>query len=96
MQPFKKRWFVLRKTHILTVYKTTREYVALHVIPLSQVLDVLDIDPLSSKSSSYWFKIVDSSREYILSSKIREERDDWVRVLREAMVAARREAQEEQ
>ncbi len=73
------------------MYKSTKEYVALHVIPLSQVLDVLDIDPLSSKSQSFCLKIVDATREYILSSKSQEDRDEWVRLLRSELAIAKAE-----
>ena len=70
------------------MYKNAREYVAQHVIRLSSVLDILDIDP-PSKTHPFCFKIVDAGREYILSAETSQERVDWIRILEDGIVMAR-------
>ena len=64
----------------MTIYKDATEYAALQVIPLSQVLDILDIPP-PSKSHLYCFKIVDAHQEIIASTESEQDLKIWIQVL---------------
>jgi hypothetical protein len=80
-KPFKKRWFVLRKNGLLTIYKNSGEYVAQAVIDLKSTVAILDIDQIS-KSHPFCYKIIDlSGTEIIVSCSSLEERSEWIKIL---------------
>ena len=80
-KPFKKRWFVLRKNGLLTIYKNSGEYVAQTVIDLKTTVAILDIDPIT-KSHQFCYKIIDlSGTEIIVSCSNLEDKSEWIKIL---------------
>ncbi|KAJ3278803.1 hypothetical protein HK104_002008, partial [Borealophlyctis nickersoniae] len=79
-QRWKKRWFVLRDSK-LACYKDDGEYVVRRMIPLRNVLDIIEIDPVS-KHHTHCFKIVLGKRQVVLSAPSAEEAAGWVEALR--------------
>ncbi|TPX38837.1 hypothetical protein SeLEV6574_g07587 [Synchytrium endobioticum] len=79
---WKKRWFVLRHGKI-AVYKDDKEYVPTKLIPLSKVLDVLEIDA-QSKHHRHCFKIVLPKRTMVVCATSKEAVDGWVEALNDA------------
>ncbi|KAF9903201.1 hypothetical protein EC991_004067 [Linnemannia zychae] len=60
---WRKKWFVLRGDK-LTYYKNTKEYQPLGIIPLSSIIDALQMDPVS-KHKQYCLRIVTAKRSFV-------------------------------
>ncbi|KAF9122924.1 hypothetical protein BGW39_009401 [Mortierella sp. 14UC] len=60
---WRKKWFVLRGDK-LTYYKNTKEYQPLGIIPLSNIIDALQTDPVS-KHKQYCLRIVTAKRSFV-------------------------------
>ncbi|KAJ3162412.1 hypothetical protein HDU86_004892 [Geranomyces michiganensis] len=87
---WKKRWFVLRGGSLFG-YKNDGEYVVKRLIPLSSVLDILEIDP-QGKHHSFCFKIVLPKRQLVLCADTEKEMSLWIAGLRNIHGAVRRDS----
>jgi len=76
---WKKRWFVLRPTHV-AYYKDQSEYKLLRLLDLSEIHA---ITPCALKRHTYTFGLVSPSRTYYLQAGNQRELEDWVRLMRE-------------
>lgn len=76
---WKKRWFVLRPTH-LAYYKDESEYKLLRLLDLSEIHA---ITPCSLKRHTYTFGLVSPSRTFYLQAASQRELEDWVTLTRE-------------
>ncbi|TFY71724.1 hypothetical protein EVG20_g1291 [Dentipellis fragilis] len=77
---WKKRWFVLRPTH-LAYYKTSAEYQLHRLLDLN---DVHSCTPVSLKKHENTFGVVSATRTFYLQAQSQEDMQDWVRAIREA------------
>ncbi|KAI7866276.1 hypothetical protein BDF14DRAFT_1816119 [Spinellus fusiger] len=82
---WRKRWFVLR-TDTLAYYEDDKEYSPRRIIPLTHILDSLEIEPMS-KSKRFCFKIIIPKRSYVLCVGTEVELESWLDAL---SVAVRR------
>ncbi|KAG2219958.1 hypothetical protein INT45_002172 [Circinella minor] len=76
---WRKRWFVLR-TDTLAYYEDDKEYAPHRIIPLTHIIDSLEIEPIS-KNKKYCFKIVIPKRSYILCASSEMELESWLNAL---------------
>ncbi|KAI8142672.1 hypothetical protein BJV82DRAFT_613837 [Fennellomyces sp. T-0311] len=76
---WRKRWFVLR-TDTLAYYEDDKEYAPHRIIPLTHIIDSLEIDPIS-KNKKYCFKIVIPKRSYVLCASTEMEMESWLNAL---------------
>ncbi|KAI9278934.1 hypothetical protein BDA99DRAFT_493496 [Phascolomyces articulosus] len=76
---WRKRWFVLR-TDTLAYYEDDKEYAPHKIIPLTHIIDSLEIEPIS-KNKKYCFKIVIPKRSYILCASSEMELESWLNAL---------------
>ncbi|KAG2187207.1 hypothetical protein INT44_004879 [Umbelopsis vinacea] len=88
---WRKRWFVLR-SETLAYYENEKEYAPHRILPLSDVLDSLEIDPVS-KNKRFVFKIVTVKRNFILCADQLDTMERWLDTL---SVAVRRAKKVEQ
>ncbi|ORX54949.1 PH domain-like protein [Hesseltinella vesiculosa] len=82
---WQKRWFVLR-TDTLAYYENNKEYSPHRIIPLTHIIDSLEIDAIS-KSKQYCFKIIIPKRNYVLCASTESDMESWLDAL---SVATRR------
>ncbi|KAJ3157690.1 hypothetical protein HDU89_000066 [Geranomyces variabilis] len=87
---WKKRWFVLRGGSLFG-YKNDSEYVVKRLIPLSSVLDILEIDP-QGKHHLFCFKIVLPKRQLVLCADTEKDMKLWIDSLRSMHGAVRRDS----
>ncbi|CAO3658659.1 unnamed protein product [Rhizopus stolonifer] len=76
---WKKRWFVLR-TDTLAYYKDEKEYSPHLIISLDQIIDSLEIEPVS-KSRQHCFKILIPKRSYVISAQSENIMEAWLDAL---------------
>ncbi|KAI9489853.1 hypothetical protein BDB00DRAFT_595624 [Zychaea mexicana] len=76
---WRKRWFVLR-TDTLAYYEDDKEYAPHRIIPLTHIIDSLEIEPIS-KNKKYCFKIVIPKRSYVLCASSEMELESWLNAL---------------
>ncbi|RUS20884.1 hypothetical protein BC937DRAFT_94139 [Endogone sp. FLAS-F59071] len=88
LQSWKKRWFVLRSDS-LSYYKNEKEYAVNKVIPLSQIVDSLEIEPVS-RNKLYCFKIVIPKRNYIICADTEADLEGWLDALSVAVRRAKK------
>lgn len=74
-----KKWIVLRNGQI-NIYKNDKEYLLQRLVPLTAVLSIVAIDPVS-KSHEFCFKIILPRRTIILCANSARDRDLWVETL---------------
>ncbi|KAI8986965.1 hypothetical protein BDB01DRAFT_784119 [Pilobolus umbonatus] len=86
---WRKRWFVLR-TDSLSYYENDKEYSPHRIIPLSDIIDSLEISPIS-KSKQYCFKVITPKRNYILCTSTVNNLDSWLNALIVAVSRAKKE-----
>ncbi|KAA1467750.1 PH-domain-containing protein [Dentipellis sp. KUC8613] len=77
---WKKRWFVLRPTH-LAYYKTSAEYQLHRLLDLN---DVHSCTPVSLKKHENTLGVVSATRTFYLQAQSQEDMQGWVRAIREA------------
>lgn len=87
---WKRRWAVLRAKS-LAFYKDEQEYSAIKVIPMSQVIDAAEIDPLS-RSKNFCFQIIDEEKTYRLCAPDEESLARWLGCLKSIIVVTRQNA----
>ncbi|KAI9027607.1 hypothetical protein CLU79DRAFT_717107 [Phycomyces nitens] len=86
---WRKRWFVLR-TDTLAYYEDEKEYSPHRIIPLTHIIDSLEIEPIS-KSKQYCFKIIIPKRSYVLCASTVIDLESWLDALSVAVRRAKKE-----
>ncbi|KAF8933022.1 hypothetical protein BGZ58_006631 [Dissophora ornata] len=76
---WRKKWFVLRGDK-LTYYKNAKEYQPLGIIPLSNIIDSLQTDPVS-KHKLYCLRIVTSKRSFVCCADDEDTLLQWIDAL---------------
>lgn len=84
VRQWKKLWTVLRpKT--LALYKTEDEYCASLIIPFSNIINAVDIDPVS-KSKKYCMQIISEDRNYRFCASNEDELARWLGAFKSLLV----------
>ncbi|KAI7876323.1 PH-domain-containing protein [Lichtheimia hyalospora FSU 10163] len=89
---WRKRWFVLR-TDTLSYYEDDKEYAPHRIIPLTHIIDALEIEPIS-KNKRFCFKIIIHKRSYVLCASSERELESWLNALSIAMRRAKKGEQQ--
>ncbi|KAF8950464.1 hypothetical protein BGZ46_004524, partial [Entomortierella lignicola] len=91
---WRKKWFVLRGDK-LTYYKNTKEYQPHGIIPLSTIIDCLQMDPVS-KSKQYCLRIVTTKRSFVCSAPDEDTLLQWLDALHVECDRVAHEARQEE
>ncbi|KAI1321739.1 hypothetical protein EDD11_000015 [Mortierella claussenii] len=90
---WRKKWFVLRGDK-LTYYKNAKEYQPLGIIPLSTIIDSLQMDPVS-KHKRYCLRIVTSKRSFVCCAPDEDTLLQWIDALHVECARVARESKRE-
>jgi len=90
---WRKRWFVLR-SETLAYYENDKEYAPHRILPLTDLVDSLEIEPMS-KNKRFVFKIVTVKRNFILCADQLETMERWLDTLSIAVLRAKKVEQQE-
>ncbi|KAL1966776.1 hypothetical protein VTN77DRAFT_3741 [Rasamsonia byssochlamydoides] len=94
VRQWKKVWVVLRPIS-LALYKDDREYCAIRIIPMSQVINAAEIDPVS-RSKTYCLQIITEDRPiYRFCAPDEESLAKWLGALKSIIVARKRALEKE-
>ncbi|EKV15617.1 hypothetical protein PDIG_25020 [Penicillium digitatum PHI26] len=88
VRQWKRLWVVLRPKS-LAFYKDEAEYTAIKIIPMSQVFDAAEVDPLS-KSKKFCMQIIAEEKTYRLCAPEEESLARWLGSLKSILAARRR------
>ncbi|KAF4975450.1 hypothetical protein F66182_17559, partial [Fusarium sp. NRRL 66182] len=92
VRQWKKLWVVLRPVS-LALYKDEREYCAIRIIPMSQVINAAEIDPIS-RSKNFCLQIITEDRPiYRFCAPDEESLAKWLGALK-SIVVGRKKAME--
>lgn len=89
VRQWRKVWVVLRPKN-LAFYKTDEEYAAQQIIPLSNIINAVEIDPLS-RSKSHCMQIIAEDRNFRFCAPSEESLAKWLGALK-SQLARRQEA----
>ncbi|KAL5002155.1 hypothetical protein BDV10DRAFT_158472 [Aspergillus recurvatus] len=82
---WKRLWVVLRAKS-LAFYKDEQEYSAVKIIPMVQIFDVTEVDPMS-RSKNFCLQIIAEEKIYRLSTPDEESLTKWLGALKSIIVA---------
>ncbi|OJJ50956.1 hypothetical protein ASPZODRAFT_126933 [Penicilliopsis zonata CBS 506.65] len=85
------RFWVVARPKSLGFYKDDQEYSAVKIIPMSQVIDAAEIDPVS-RSKKYCFQIITEGKSYRLCTSDEESLAKWLGSLKSIFVARKKAA----
>ncbi|KAJ5120664.1 uncharacterized protein N7515_010052 [Penicillium bovifimosum] len=88
VRQWKRLWVVLRPKS-LAFYKDEAEYSAIKIIPMSQVFDAAEVDPLS-KSKTFCMQIIAEEKTYRLCAPDEESLARWLGSLKSILAARRK------
>ena len=88
VRQWKRLWIVLRPKS-LAFYKDEAEYAAIKIIPMSQVFDAAEVDPLS-RSKTFCMQIIAEEKTYRLCAPDEESLARWLGSLKSILAARRR------
>ncbi|KAJ5177853.1 uncharacterized protein N7500_000552 [Penicillium coprophilum] len=88
VRQWKRLWVVLRPKS-LAFYKNESEYAAIKIIPMSQVFDAAEVDPLS-RSKTFCMQIIAEEKTYRLCAPEEESLARWLGSLKSILAARRR------
>ncbi|KAH8425326.1 PH domain-containing protein [Aspergillus melleus] len=88
MRQWKRLWVVLRPKS-LGFYKDEQEYSAVKILPMSQVIDAAEIDPLS-RSKHYCLQIIAEEKPFRLCAPDEESLTKWLGCLKSILVARKK------
>ncbi|KXG47400.1 uncharacterized protein PGRI_012700 [Penicillium griseofulvum] len=88
VRQWKRLWVVLRPKS-LAFYKDEAEYAAIKIIPMSQVFDAAEVDPLS-RSKTFCMQIIAEEKTYRLCAPDEESLARWLGSLKSILAARRR------
>ncbi|KAK2783212.1 hypothetical protein FQN52_004120 [Onygenales sp. PD_12] len=83
VRQWKKLWVVLR-TQSICFYKDEQEYAAVKIIPMPQVINAAEIDPVS-KSKNFCLQIIAEDKTYRFSAPSEEELAKWLGALKSVL-----------
>ncbi|KAL4761783.1 PH domain-containing protein [Aspergillus foveolatus] len=82
---WKRLWVVLRAKS-LAFYKDEQEYSAVKIIPMAQIFDVTEVDPMS-RSKNFCLQIIAEEKIYRLSTPDEESLTKWLGALKSIIVS---------
>ncbi|KAL4931495.1 PH domain-containing protein [Aspergillus undulatus] len=85
---WKRLWVVLRAKS-LSFYKDEQEYSATEIIPMSQIFDVAEVDPMS-RSKNFCLQIIAEEKIIRLSTPDEESLTKWLGALKSIIVARKK------
>ncbi|KKK23590.1 PH domain protein [Aspergillus rambellii] len=85
---WKRLWVVLRPKS-LAFYKDDQEYSAIRIIPMSQVLDATEVDPVS-RSKKFCLQVIAEEKIYRLCTPDEESLAKWLGSLKSILVARKK------
>ncbi|PYH96321.1 PH domain protein [Aspergillus ellipticus CBS 707.79] len=88
MRQWKRLWVVLRPKS-LGFYKDDQEYSAVKVIPMAQVIDAAEVDPIS-RSKLFCLQIIAEEKSYRLCAPDEEALAKWLGSLKSIIVARKK------
>ncbi|GKZ65187.1 hypothetical protein AnigIFM60653_005547 [Aspergillus niger] len=88
MRQWKRLWVVLRPKS-LGFYKDEQEYSAVKVIPMAQVIDAAEVDPMS-RSKHFCLQIIAEEKSYRLCAPDEESLAKWLGALKSILVARKK------
>ncbi|KAK9453742.1 hypothetical protein V1511DRAFT_462000 [Dipodascopsis uninucleata] len=83
MNQWKRKWVVLR-LNSLTFYKSDDEYQSLKVVPLSEIIDVMEIDALS-RTKKFCLQVILSEKRIRLCASNAEDQQEWLAAFKSAI-----------
>ncbi|WEW60992.1 hypothetical protein PRK78_006481 [Emydomyces testavorans] len=86
VRQWKRLWAVLRPEK-LSFYKNEREYSAIKIIPLDQVIDAAEVDPIS-RSKVHCFQLITEETTYRFCAPDEEALDNWLGSLKSVLTRA--------
>lgn len=84
VRQWKKLWTVLRIQN-LCFYKDENEYSAVKIIPMSQVVNAAEVDPLS-RTKTFCFQIITENNVYRFCAPDEESLDKWLGSLKSVLM----------
>ncbi|PLB42046.1 PH domain-containing protein [Aspergillus candidus] len=90
VRQWKRLWVVLRPKS-LSFYKDDQEYSAVRIIPMEQVIDAAEIDPVS-RSKQNCIQIIAEEKSYRLCTEDEESLAKWLGSLKSVLVARKKKA----
>ncbi|KAK4921036.1 hypothetical protein LTR66_016694 [Elasticomyces elasticus] len=88
VRQWKRLWVVLRPKS-LAFYKDDSEYSALKIVPMSQVFDAAEVDPMS-RSKKFCMQIIAEEKTYRLCTPDEESLARWLGSLKSILAARRK------
>ncbi|CAG8239827.1 unnamed protein product [Penicillium salamii] len=88
VRQWKRLWVVLRPKS-LAFYKDDSEYSALKIVPMSQVFDAAEVDPMS-RSKKFCMQIIAEEKTYRLCAPEEESLARWLGSLKSILAARRK------
>ncbi|KAL4802257.1 hypothetical protein BDV18DRAFT_147142 [Aspergillus unguis] len=85
---WKRLWVVLRAKS-LAFYKDEQEYSAVKILPMAQINDATEVDPVS-RSKNFCLQIIAEEKIYRLSTPDEESLTKWLGALKSILVARKR------
>ncbi|RDW62980.1 PH domain-containing protein [Aspergillus mulundensis] len=85
---WKRLWVVLRAKS-LAFYKDEQEYSAVKIIPMAQIFDATEVDPVS-RSKNFCLQIIAEEKIYRLSTPDEESLTKWLGALKSIVVARKK------
>jgi hypothetical protein len=84
VRQWKKIWVVLRPK-CLAFYKNDDEYSATHIIPFTNIIDAVDIDPLS-RSKQYCMQVICEDKNYKFCASDEDALAKWLGAFKSLLV----------
>ncbi|KAF7590891.1 hypothetical protein BBP40_002252 [Aspergillus hancockii] len=88
VRQWKRLWVVLRPKS-LGFYKDEQEYSAVKILPMTQVFDAAEIDPVS-RSKLYCLQVIAEEKSYRLCAENEENLAKWLGSLKSVLVARKK------
>lgn len=88
VRQWKRLWVVLRPKS-LAFYKDEQEYSAIKIIPMNQVIDAAEVDPMS-RSKTFCLQIIAEEKTYRLCAPDEESLARWLGALKSIVVARKK------
>ncbi|KAA8652557.1 hypothetical protein EYZ11_002579 [Aspergillus tanneri] len=89
VRQWKRLWVVLRPKS-LAFYKDEQEYSAVKILPMSQVIDAAEVDPMS-RSKHYCLQIIAEEKSFRLCAPDEESLTKWLGSLKSILVARKKQ-----
>ncbi|ODM18000.1 hypothetical protein SI65_06788 [Aspergillus cristatus] len=84
-----KRYWVVLRPRSLGFYKNEKEYCAVKVIPMSQVIEAADVDPVS-RSKNFCLQVIAEEKSYQLCTPDEESLAKWLGGLKSIIIARKK------